>query len=313
MTISSFCHELLLVHGPLPLDVLAERAAQAGVTTARDPLSAVRGALAYKQVLLDDGRWATPLWLLEGRILTTSGLATPDRWCEDHQEPGAPGSPHDLAVLDAALRSSAIPLAAGGELRRTSYGTGWDKPEGWPGARPGRGELLGLRIRNGQLNVELVPVTARLRLAGEHLAHELCPLDPPTTSWWTSSARQVSQELTAVRWNRMAADPTFLTSPVPPLSLCIPPLASAVRSERARRAAEARRWRPHLDLPASARQVAVQAAGSSGPLLDAWLSTFVAHALRDLDDSGDIGFDDDAYGEDLLDVGEVIPLRHGWR
>lgn len=42
MTIASFCRDLLLASGPLPLDVLATKAAAAGVTTARDPAAAVR-------------------------------------------------------------------------------------------------------------------------------------------------------------------------------------------------------------------------------------------------------------------------------
>lgn len=313
MTISSFCRELLL-HGPLPLDVLADRAVEAGVTTARDPLSSVRGALAYKEVLLDDGRWATPLWLLEGRVLTSCALPVDDGWPEEDVGPvgdepfEVAGATHDLALLDAALRSGPLPLAAGGELRRSSYGTAWRAPKGWPGVRPGPRELLGLRIRDGRLHVELVPLTPRLRLAGDQLAHQLGPLDPRKQGWWTSSDAQVSRELTTVLWNRMAADPAFLTAPVPPLSHCVPPLAFAVRSERARRAAEARRWRPHLDLPASVREVAVHAAGCSGLLLDTWLSTFVTRALRELDDG-----DSREYDEEAQDVGDVIPFRHGWR
>lgn len=323
MTISSFCHDLLLSHGPLPVDVLAGRAVQAGVTQAQDPLASVRSALAYKEVLLGDGRWATPLWLLEGRMLTTAGQPMRDCWSEDDEYeyegdvgdelPGVPGSPHDLALLDTALRSSALPLAAGGELRRQSYGSAWRMPKDWPPVRPGRQELLGLRIRDRQVHVEIVPVTAQLRLAGEQLADELGPFDPRGQGWWTTSDRQVSQDLTAVLWNRMAADPTFLTSPVPPLSQCIPPLAAALRNERARRAEEARRWRPCLDLPAGAREVAVQAARSSGPLLDAWLSTFVARALRELDDSDSEGYGDGSDAEDVLDLGDVVPLRRGWR
>lgn len=309
MTISSFCRDLLLLHGPLPLDVLAGRAVEAGVTTARDPLSSVRSALAYKEVLLDDGRWATPLWLLEGRVLTTCTLA-PDDWVDPFGDElsEVAGDPHDLALLDAALRSGVLPLAAGGELRRPSYGTAWRTPKGWPGVRPGTRELLGLRIRDGRLHVEIVPLTAQVRLAGEQLAHQLGPLDPRKQGWWTTSDVQVSQELTALLWNRMAAEAAFLTSPVPPLSQCIPPLAIALRSERARRAAECRRWRPHLDLPAGVREVAAHAAGSTGLLLDTWLSTFVTRALRDLDD-------DDSWecDEEAQDVGDVIPFRHGWR
>ena len=67
------------------------------MTTARDPpcLRAQRAG-GSKEVLLDDGRWATPLWLLEGRILTTDGPPLFDRWCEDDEELG---SAHDLALI----------------------------------------------------------------------------------------------------------------------------------------------------------------------------------------------------------------------
>lgn len=306
MTISSFCRDQLLAHGPLPLPVLADRAAQAGVTTAQDPLASVRSAIAYKEVLLADGRWATPLWLLEGRILTTSSLplggwthlVTEDAY-DDWSLPLAEDRPedaqHDLALLEAALRSAPLPLAAGGVLRRTAYGSGWRAPKDWPGVGLGRHELLGLRVREGQLHLELVRMTPELRTAGEQLACELERLDPNGHGWWGTDLR-VSQDLTDALWNRMAADPTFLTSPVPPLSQCIPPLAVAIRSERARRAAEASRWRPQLDLPAALQDVAVQGAWESDKLLNEWLNALVADRLREL-------------REDADSCGEVLPLR----
>lgn len=312
MTISSFCRDQLLAHGPLPLQVLVDRTAHAGVTTARDPVAAVRGAIAGKEVLLADGRWATPLWLLEGRILTTCGLPLVDGWSDVGYESAADdgslpfpldvpdGDRHDLALIDAALRSSALTLASGGLLRRSPYGSGWRAPKGWPGERPGRHELLGLRVRDGQLHVERVPATRALRAAGEQLAHDIGRLDPCEHGWVSTDVR-VSQELTAALWNRMAADPTFLTSPVPPLSRCIPSLAFAVRSERARRAEAASRWRPHLDLPIVLQDVAVREARRSGRLLDEWLSAFVSGSLRELDDDGCC---DDGYGD-------VVPLSRG--
>ena len=88
-----------------------------------------------------------------------------------------------------------------------------------------------------------------------------------------------------------------------------------MRSERARRAAEARRWRQQLDLPPTVRDLAFRAARSSGPLLDAWLSTFVAHALRELDDSDSSRYrdPDGSYAQEVLDLDDVIPLRRSWR
>ena len=200
MTISAFCRDQLLTHGPLPLETLAELAADAGTTTARNPVSSVRSAIVYKEVLLADGRWATPLWLLEGRILTAHRLPYVGSWSEDDLEdedgdapPYDPyledpdldevpdGSRHDLALLEAAMKSSSLPLAAGGLLRQPPYGGGWQVPKGWPGRRPRRDQLLGLRVRDGQLHVELVPVTAELHAVGRRLAHELGPLPTAAT------------------------------------------------------------------------------------------------------------------------------------
>ena len=196
-------------------------------------------------------------------------------------------------------------------LRRRSYSGAWHTPDGWPGVCPDRGELLGFRVRDGQVHEERVPLTAKVHLAGEHLACEIGPLDPRKQSWWTSSDQQVSQDLTAVLWKRMATDPSFLTSPVPPLSRCIPALAAALSSAHARRAAESRRWRPQLDLPAGVREVALDAARDSHALLDAWLSTFVTRALRELDDSD--GYGSGLIAEDVPELGDVVPLRRGWR
>ena len=126
MTISSFCRDQLLAHGPLPLQTLADLAADAGKTTARDPAAAVRTALAYKEIQLADDRWATPLWLLEGRILTVHRLPIVDEWAAPDvddgydalldaglslEDPdladGIDGTHHDLALLDLAARSPA--------------------------------------------------------------------------------------------------------------------------------------------------------------------------------------------------------------
>ena len=124
MTISTFCRDQLLTHGPLPLQTLADLAAEAGTTTARDPAAAVRGAIAYKEVQLADGRWATPMWLLEGRILTVrqlpifdedlnegyealldAGLCLEDPGPDSHLD----GTHHDLALLALAARSGSLP------------------------------------------------------------------------------------------------------------------------------------------------------------------------------------------------------------
>lgn len=320
MTISTFCRDQLLAQGPLSLETLTDLAVDAGKTTAQHPVSAVRSAIAYKEVLLADGRWATPLWLLEGRILTARRLLLDEPWPELaiddervdvlaeqlfwdepelHDVPD--GTHHDLALLSFAARAHAVPLAAGGLLRSSRYGSGWRPPKGWPGARPGHGELFGLRVREGLLHVEVVPMTDELFAAGDRLAHTLGPLAAPARYWSTEDSR-VSDNLSSALWNRMANDPAFLTSPVPPFSECIPSLAVALRRERDRQAAEASRWRPQLDLPAAAQRVAVRGARRSGQLLDEWLNAYVVRTMREIDD-----------GEDgwVLDHGcaDVLPLQ----
>ncbi len=316
MTISSFCRDQLLAHGPLPLQALADLAADAGKTTARDPAAAVRAALTFTEIQLADDRWATPLWLLEGRILTVHRLPIVDEGpapdvddeydapldaglaLEDPDPDLADGTHHDLALLDLAARTRPLPLAAGGLLHSSRYGSGWRVPKGWPGLLPGRDQLLGLRVREGQVHVELVPATDELYRAGDLLADELGPLDA-RGRYWSTEDSLVSDNLVAALWNRMAVDPSFLTFPVPPLSQCIPPLASALRTVRDRRVAEASRWRPQLDLPAHLQAVAVRAAWCSDQLLDEWLNAFASQTLREL---GEQGMVDDGYGE-------VLPLQ----
>lgn len=153
------------------------------------------------------------------------------------------------------------------------------------------------------MHVELVPATDELYRAGDLLAEGLGPLDA-RGRYWSTEDSLVSDNLVAALWNRMAADPTFLTSPVPPLSQCIPPLASALRTARDRRVAEASRWRPQLDLPAHLQAVAVRTAWRSDQLLAEWLNAFASQTLRELDEQSMV---DDGYGE-------VLPLqRRRWR
>jgi hypothetical protein len=327
MTISSFCRDQLLAHGPLPLQTLADLAAHAGKTTARDPAAAVRNAIAYKEIQLADDRWATPLWLLEGRVLTArrlpiveggtdhdlddgyDGLRDAAPFLEDPDvADGIDGTRHDLALLDLAARSRPLALAAGGLLHSNRYGSGWRVPRGWPALRLGRDQLLGLRVREGQVHVELVPANDELYRAGHLLAGELGPLDAPRLYWSTEDSL-VSDNLVIALWNRMAVDPTFLTSPVPPLSQCIPPLASALRTARDRRVAEASRWRPQLDLPVQLQAVAVRAARRSDQLLAEWLNAFASQTLHELDETEES--EESMVGDGY---GEVFPLqRLRWR
>lgn len=273
-----------------------------------------RAGSCYRSRPPQRGRARAGLWLLEGRILTARRPPTVEErtvrdlddrddalldaapFLEDPDvEEGIDGTRHDLALLDLAARSRPLALAAGG-LLHSHYGSGWRVPTGWPGSRPGTDQLLGLRVRDGQPHVELVPTTDELYRAGRLLAQELGPLDAPGRYW--SAEDSFVSDLVAALWNRMAADPTFLMSPVPPLSQCIPPLANALRTARDRRVGEASRWRPQLDLPAHLQAVAVRAAWRSDQLLDEWLNAFASRTLRELDERSE-GTIDDGYGEVL--------------
>ena len=227
MTIASFCCEQLRSRGPLTLETLTDLATDSGVTRARDPLATVRSALAHRAVQLGDGRWASPLQLLEGRVLTT---AQPTAAMYDEPEPAEPGL--DLELLRLAACERPIPLAQGGSLRNTNYRT-LSLPD-FSGARLAPDELLGLRLRDGVLHTEPTPQTPELRHAGRLLADALGPLEGRRTPYWSTGLRTASDSLALALWDRMAADPEFLTSPVPPFSTCIPALVQGLHEERER-------------------------------------------------------------------------------
>ena len=273
MTIASFCHDLLRAEGPLTLDTLARRASAAGVTSARDPEAAVRNVIAHAEVQLPDGRWQTPLRLLEGRILTAGrlplrGAAEP----EDHVA-------YDLAPLERALRCGPVPLAGGGELRRrSSYRSEWIAPRGWPDLELDTDELLGLRIRDGALHLERVPITAALRVEGGRVAEALDdPHDPGLWSHWRTD------DVGAHLWSRLATDPDLLTRPAPPLSRCVPAFAEAIGRRREERRRLASCWTVTLELPARLQGVALSEARRDRMLLPDWLGSFVAEQLLRLE------------------------------
>ena len=302
MTIASFCHDLLLTEGPLPLETLGRRASAAGVTRARDPETAVRGAISHTEVQLPDGRWHTPLRLLEGRILTASRLPLHDApWTDDHLG----GVEYDVAPLERALRCGPVPLSNGGELRRRGgYRSEWIAPSGWPDLEPADDELLGLRIRGGALHLERVPITAELRVEGARVAEALADRsDRRTWSYWRTD------EIAADLWSRLATDPLLLTRPAPPLSRCVPAFAQALEVRREERRRQASTWTVRLDLPVRLQDVALSEARRSGELVDEWLQRFVADELRDLEKHLEAGWpDQDWEEEDEPEYGQLLRL-----
>lgn len=299
MTISSFCHDLLLTEGPLPLPTLARRAADAGVTRARDPEAAVRSAIAHAEVELPDGCWHTPLHLLEGRILTASRLPLRGApWAEDHVD----GVEYDVAPLERALRCGPVPLSGGGELRRRGgYRSEWIAPRGWPDLEVEGDELLGLRIRGGALHLERVPITAALQVEGERLAEAFD--DPDSRSRWSYWA---SDDVAADLWPRLATDPALLARPAPPLSTCVPAFAQALDAQREQRRRLASSWTVTLELPARLQDVAVSEARRSGELLLDWLQRFVADELRELEKDVEAEWPDEEWVEE--EYGQLLRL-----
>lgn len=300
MTIASFCHDLLLTEGPLPLPTLACRASAAGVTRARDPEAAVRSAIGQAQVQLPDGRWQTPLRLLEGRILTVGRLPLRGApWTDDHVD----GVEYDVAPLDRALRCGPVPLGGGGELRRRGgYRSEWIAPRGWPGLEVGHDELLGLRIRAGALHLERVPVTAALRAEGERLAEALDDAGRPGRwSYWHSD------DVVADLWSRLAADPDLLAQPAPPLSRCVPAFAEELAARREQRRLLAASWTVTLGLPARLQEVALSEARRSGEALLEWLQRFVADELLELERHRDAAWPDEEW-EDEEKYGQLLRL-----
>jgi hypothetical protein len=231
MTIASFCRDELLAHGPLTLDELTTRAVAAEVTRSANPTSSVRQAIQYGELELADGRWATPLQLLEGRCLTTPSLAG-DYWGGDEIST----SDLDLALLRLAVRDRPIPVAGGGKLAAERYGGSWDVPDSFPDPAPG--ELLCLRVEAGGLTVTTVALDETESPAARRFVVALNRAVPRSSSWRDRSTSEAIADL-------LATDEAYLREPAPPLSWCCDALREEVSSREARRRAqELERWRP---------------------------------------------------------------------
>ena len=292
MTIASFCHDLLLTEGPLPLETLAARAADAAVTRARDPEAAVRSAIGHRELQLRDGRWSAALPLLEGRVLTARRLPL--------RRQGAYGLPpdgtdDDLMLIQRALRSGPVPLAGGGELRQSGYHREWVAPRDWSAPEPGVDELLTLRVRDGALHVGVVPVDQSLAEEGQRLADIVGPDDLRLPSW----AYDLTDRVEARLWHAIAADPDLLIRPAPPLSECIPLLADRLREQDAACRRRFETWTTTVELPGDLQAVALREARRSGQVLLDWLTDVLVREL-----SRCAGWDDlDGCEDDADDTG----------
>lgn len=221
MTIATFCRDELLASGPLTLDELAARALRAGVTRSSDPRAAVRRAMQHRELELAGERWVTPLWLLEGRCLTTPALGIREWTCDPRDT-----SEQDLGLLRLAVRLAPIPLAGGGYLRSRNPWGGWRSSTRLP--EPRAGELLCLRLRGGVLEPSVIPAAVTRTPDAARVGAALDAIVPSHRYGWRAGTA-VLQRLAEL----VLADDALLRSPLPPLSECCALLAA----ERARQEA----------------------------------------------------------------------------
>lgn len=233
MTIATFCRDELLAHGPLTLDELADRAASAGVTQALNPRGTVGSAIRQRELELSDGRWVTPLWLLEGRCLTTPALGIPEWTCDPRDT-----SQYDLGLLELAASLVPIPLVGGGMLRRRSYLGGWKSSVALP--EPRDGDLLCFRVTGGALDVTVIPTALTDTVEAARLSKELnLIVEPRIYDYRWQPGTAVNRRLAEL----IVADDTLLRTPVPPLSVGCDLLAKEVaRIERERDAEYDEPW-----------------------------------------------------------------------
>jgi hypothetical protein len=209
MTIATYCREQLLTHGPLSLDDLTDRAVEAGVTRAKNPHASVSSALRQEIQLLD-GRWVTPLWLLEGRCLTAASLPYAQPWYgEIDPDLGLLG---DAIPSDDAIPSYDTPVTAG-----TDDGT-----------------VLCVRVHDGQVTVTRIPCPSSDTPEVAALAERLAALTPRDRyGQRRAAARRALAQL-------VVDDPSAFSTPLPPVSSWVPALVedARLRDEEARRMAE---------------------------------------------------------------------------
>lgn len=210
-TFATLAAELILGHGPLPLDQLHAFALEREVTRARTS-SSLRNSLAGPRFILrPDGRYDTAARLLKGSSFTTRPRRPP--------RDGVLWLSRDVDPL-LALNLARLPLSRGGEV---SAGAGpastWFGPTGWlPDVPPG--ELIVLSWDGAALDVgpaATVPaldsdVVADIRrvLAGHAAARH-------RDSWLPSAP-----SLTSVVLSALLEDPLLFTRPLPPLSELLP-------------------------------------------------------------------------------------------
>ena len=247
MTIASFCRDELLASGPLSLDDLVTRAVDAGVTRALNPHSSVLNAIRSDEIELLDGRWTTPLWLLEGRCLTAARLPHVTRWYGE-KDP-------DLGLLGSSMPTTT-------EHQDSSM-------------------MRCVQVSGGQVEVSSIPAPDPGTLEVAALAERLASLSPRAKPYGDRrgpALRAIAQ--------LMVDDPSSFRSALPPLSTWVPALVedARLREEEARQEEawqyehERRRAREITldDCTAIEVQLAAERAGQS---VSSWVTDAIDRAL----------------------------------
>lgn len=204
--------ELILEHGPLPLEQLHAIALEREVTRARSSGSLRQSLSAPAFILRPDGRYDTAARLLKEACFTTRLRRAPRDgvlWLSRDMDP--------LLALDTAN----LPLRSGGTI---SPGAGdmatWVGPAGWLPDVPA-GELLALSWDGTALEVS--PATS-VPSADSDLVADVRKLLAAHASArhrdrWPYDA---APSLTAVVLSALLEEPTLFSAPLPPLSELLP-------------------------------------------------------------------------------------------
>jgi hypothetical protein len=207
MTIADHCLDLLRDRGPMTAQDLGAACRFAGLTTARQPEVAVRGALGWWQdgraVRIDD-EFHLVSSVLDGRWLTMRAPADARQF----------DAGFDLACLEGIGRRDGIPLASGGTLGRPRYGVSWTGPPGWAPSS----ELVGLRLVDGVAEVAAVELGDAAAKRGDQLTELLLQTRTGRSHGFGGPTHAMVGELLTL----LHRDPELLREPGPPLSEVAP-------------------------------------------------------------------------------------------
>lgn len=282
MTIATHCLGLIRAHGPSTPQELGEACRRDGVTTARDPANSVSQALAQHHdggIVRVGARFHLTAQLLDGRWLS---LPRP-------LDPRAFDPKVDLEPMAGLARRPGIPLTSGGSLHARDSGS-WTGPDGWAPV----GEVLGLRLCAGTLEVRVVEVDEMARACGLQLADRvMAGVSLPYGLTSQTTSKQAESLLCL-----LAEDEQLLRAPVAPLSWFLPqPL------QHTRDTGHGGGWPPtvQLSLPPALYERLQHAADADDLPIQAWLVSELSRLASWPPDGGPPWSDDGRrYGRDHL-------------